>query len=131
MKKIFVFLLAFAMVVSFAACGTNEEKSFATVNAKDCFRDAGYIQLFKDGAAESTELTFTAENSEGTEWSVYVFDEKFEDGFRYISQAAEPVLTGNGSIVIEPGQFVYIYCSTNEFTSEAPDENAKLNIYIG
>ena len=55
MKKIFVFLLAFAMVVSFAACGTNEEKSFATVNAKDCFRDAGYIQLFKGGAAESTE----------------------------------------------------------------------------
>ena len=131
MKKIFVFLLAFAMVVSFAACGANEEKSFATVNAKDCFRDAGYIQLFKDGAAESTELTFTAENSETTEWSVYVFDEKFEDGFRYISQAAEPVLTGDGSIVIEPGQFVYIYCSVNEFTADAPDENAKLIITNG
>ena len=71
---------------------------------------------------------FTAENSEAVEWSVYVFDEAFDDGFRYISQAAEPVLVGDGTVSVEAGQFVYIYCSVNEFTADAPDENAKLNI---
>ena len=128
MRKVVVFLLAFAMVMVFAACGANEEKSFATVTAKGCFGDAGYIQFFKDGVEEATELTFTAENSEAVEWSVYVFDEAFDDGFRYISQAADPVLVGDGTISVEAGQFVYIYCSVNEFTADAPDENAKLNI---
>ena len=128
MKKIVVFFLAFAMVMSFAACGAKEEKSFATIAAKDCFGEAGYIQLFKDGADKAAELTFTAENSEAVEWSIYVFDEAFSDGFRYISQAAEPVLVGDGTISVEAGQFVYIYCSINEFTADAPNENAKLNI---
>jgi hypothetical protein len=127
MKKIVVFLLAFAMVMSFAACGANEEKSFATVNAKDCFGGAGYIE-FIAGVEEAVELIFTAENSEAVEWSVYVFDEAFDDGFRYISQAADPVLVGDGTVSVEAGQFVYIYCSVNEFTADAPDENAKLNI---
>ena len=128
MKKIVVFLLVFATVMSFAACGATEEKSFATVTAKNCFGDAGYVEFFKDGVAESKELTFTAEDSENVEWSVYVFDEAFDDGFRYISQAAEPVLVGDGTVSVEAGQFVYIYCSVNEFTADVPDENAKLNI---
>ena len=128
MKKIVVFLLAFVMIMAFAACGANEEKSFATVTAKGCFGDAGYIQLFKDGVEKTSEITFTAEDSENVEWSVYVFDEAFDDGFRYISQAAEPVLAGDGTVSVEAGQFVYIYCSVNEFTADAPDENAKLNI---
>ena len=78
MKKIVVFLLAFAMVMSFAACGANEEKSFATVNAKDCFGGAGYIE-FIAGGEEAVELTFTAENSEAVEWRFFVFDEALDD----------------------------------------------------
>ena len=127
MKKVVAFLLAFAMVMSFAACGANEEKSFATVNAKDCFGGAGYTE-FIAGAEESGEITFEAVDSENVEWSVYVFDEAFDDGFRYISQSAEPALTGDGTVSVEEGQFVYIYCSVNEFTADSPDENAKLNI---
>jgi len=129
MKKTIAFVLAFIMTALFSACAA-EEKVFETIEAKDCFFGAGYTELVF-GGSEATEYIFRAENSEETEWSVYVFDEKFEDGFRYISQAAEPVLTGDGSIVIEPKKFVYIYCSTNEFTSEAPDENAKLIITNG
>ena len=128
MKKLVVFLLAFAMVTAFAACGANDEESFVTITAKGCFGDAGYVQLYKDGVSESCELTFTAEDSENVEWSVYVLDEEFEDGFRYIAQSAEPVIVGDGTISVEEGQFVYIYCSVNEFTADSPDENAKLNI---
>ncbi len=121
-------MIAAVMAFSFTACKDEQIEPFSTVTAKNCFGDAGYIQFFKDGVEEATELTFTAENSEAVEWSVYVFDEAFDDGFRYISQAAEPVLVGDGTVSVEAGQFVYIYCSVNEFTADAPDENAKLNI---
>ena len=127
MKKIVIFLLAFAMLTAFSACGANDEECFATVTAKDCFGNAGYIE-FVAGAEKSAEYIFEAADSENVEWSVYVFDEAFADGFRYISQAAEPVLVGDGTVSVEEGQFIYIYCSVNEFTADAPDENAKLNI---
>lgn len=127
MKKVVAFLLAFATVTAFTACGANDEECFATVTAKDCYGEAGYIE-FIAGNEESQELTFTAVDSKNVEWSVYVLDEAFDDGFRYISQSAEPALIGDGTVSVEEGQFVYIYCSVNEFTADAPDENAKLNI---
>ncbi|MBQ2778050.1 MAG: hypothetical protein IJF50_11130 [Peptococcaceae bacterium] len=40
------------------------------------------------------------------------------------------VLLGDGIISVDAGQYVYIYCSVNEFTAEAADENAKLNITV-
>ena len=64
------------------------------------------------------------------EWSVYVLDEAFEDGYRYIAQFTEPVLIGDGIISVDAGQYVYVYCSVNEFTAEVADENAKLNITV-
>ncbi|MBR5121462.1 MAG: hypothetical protein IKU89_02825, partial [Oscillospiraceae bacterium] len=88
---------------------------------------AGFTLLIA-GATETCEYTFTAENSEDIVWSVYVFDEEFDDGLRYIKQATEPILAGDGSVVINAGQFVYLYCSSNEFTTDAINESAKLNI---
>ena len=120
-------MIAAVMAFSFTACEDEQIEPFSTVTAKGCFGGAGYIE-FIAGVEEAVELTFTAENSEAVEWSVYVFDEAFDDGFRYISQAADPVLVGDGTVSVEAGQFVYIYCSVNEFTADAPDENAKLNI---
>ena len=150
MKKLIVLLLALAMVMALTACGTGEEKPaetaavveepaetvaaveetpFATLEAKDCFYDAGFVELIA-GAEESAAYLFTAENSEAVEWWVYVLDESFEEGYRYIKQVAEPVLTGDGEVAVEPGQFVYVYCAANEFTAAAADENAKLNVTI-
>ena len=129
MKKIVIFLLAFAMLTVFAACGANDEESFEAINAKDCFMEAGYIEYIA-GAEKDCDITFAAENSEAVEWSVYVFDEAFADGFRYISQAAEPVLVGDGTVSVKAGQFVYVHCSVNEFTADSSDENAKLNVAV-
>ena len=129
MKKPVLFLLVVAMVMTFTACGTKEETYTATIAAKDCYGNAGYIE-FVSGAEKAAEYTFTAENSEATKWRVYVFDQAFDEGFRYITQAAEPVLVGDGKISVAAGQFVYVYCSTNEFTEDAADENAKLNVTV-
>ena len=128
MRKIMAFLLALVMATALAACGA-EEEFFAVIEAKNCFYDAGYVELIAD-AEEPAEYIFTAENSETLQWRVYVLDEAFEEGFRYIAQAAEPVLVGDGKIDLKPGQFVYVYCSANEFTTGVADETAKLKVTV-
>ena len=151
MKKLFILLLTFAMLTALTACDateskpvetaeisvetvpatpeTEEETIFTIIEAKDCFSDAGFVELIA-GAMESSEYTFTAENSDDTEWYVYIFDQAFDEGFRYIKQAAEPVLVGDGTILIDEGQYIYVYCSANEFTTGIIDENAKLKITV-
>lgn len=140
MKKTFVLLLVFVMIAALVACGVNEnnppettqteaEKIFAIIEAKDCFHDAGFVELIA-GAEESSEYTFTTENSDAVEWCIYILDQAFEEGFRYIKQITEPVLVGNGTIFIEEGQYVYVYCSANEFTTGVIDENAKLHVTV-
>ena len=135
MRKSFVLLLTFVMLTVLSACGANGNKPFETtetkiIEAKDCFRDAGFVELIA-GTKESSEHTFTSENSDAVEWWVYVFDQAFDDGLRYIKQVAEPNLVGNGTLFIDEGMYVYVYCSANEFTTGIVDENAKLNITIG
>ena len=151
MKRVMVMLLAFVMVMTFAACGAEEEKPqevteakeaeviettraeepeiFKIIEAKNCFYDAGFVELIA-GAEAAAEYTFTGENSEATQWSIYVLDEAFDDGLRYIRQIAEPVLEGDGTITVNAGQYVYVYCSSNEFTTGIVDENAKLMITV-
>ena len=160
MKKGLIILLALVMIAALVACGAKENEPtdptdanveqtsevtteetteavaeedepsiFTTVEAKDCFDNAGFVELI-DGATDAAEFIFASEESDAVEWSVYVFDEAFEDGYRYIKQAAEPVLVGDGTVSVEVGQYVYVYCSVNEFTADAPDENARVNVLV-
>ena len=142
MKRFAVILLAFTMIMVLSACSEKEEittttmteattsnSTFTVIEAKDCYDNAGYIE-FISGAERPAEYTFTAENSDTAKWSVYIFDEAFDEGFRYISQAADPVLDGDGKVSVDEGQFVYVYCSVNEFTEDAPDEHAKLKVAV-
>ena len=146
MKRFAVILLAFAMIMSLTACSEKEEITttsipeettettaaetpFTVIEAKDCYNNAGYVE-FISGAERPAEYTFTAENSDTVKWRVYIFDEAFDEGFRYISQVAEPFLNGDGKVSVDEGQFVYVYCSVNEFTEDAPDEHAKLKVAV-
>lgn len=130
MKKFTVLLLALIMMVTLlAGCG-KEEPPFAILYAKDFeFSEGGYVLLIP-GAAEAATYTFTAENSEGILWKVYVFDEEFDDGMRYITHAADPVLVGDGDVPVTAGQFVYVHCSANGTTTVCTDENVKLIITV-
>ena len=129
MRKPFILLLTFVILIVLNACGVSEEKLFAIIEAKDCFDDAGFVELIA-GVKESAEYTFTSENSDAVEWRVYILDQVFDEGFRYISQVAKPALVGDGTIFIDEGLYVYVYCSANEFTTGIVDENARLNITI-
>ena len=146
MKRFSVIFLIFSMVMALTACSEKEEITttsipeettettaaetpFTVIEAKDCYNNAGYVE-FISGAERPAEYTFTAENSDTVKWRVYIFDEAFDEGFRYISQAAEPFLNGDGKVSVDEGQFVYVYCSVNEFTEDAPDEHAKLKVAV-
>ena len=154
MRKPFILLLAFVMLAALTSCGAKETKPpetteiyeekvpetaetteaeeeniFTILEAKDCFYDAGFVELIA-GATEAAEYTFTSENSDAVEWWVYILDQAFDEGSRYIKQVAEPALVGDGTIFINEGQYVYVYCSANEFTTGAVDENAKLNVTV-
>ena len=160
MKKSLIILLAIVMIAALVACGAKENEPteptdanveqtsevtteeateavieedepsiFTTIEAKDCFNNAGFVELV-DGATDAAEFIFASEESDAVEWSVYVFDEAFEDGYRYIKQAADPVLVGDGTVSVEVGQYVYVYCSVNEFTADAADENARVNVLV-
>lgn len=138
MRKLTVLMLVFLMMAALLGCEPNEDKSlenleeekiYAVIEAKNCFYDAGFAELIA-GAEKSSEYTFTAENSETVVWSVYVLDQAFDEGFRYIKQVAEPALVGDGTISVDEGQWVYVYCSANEFTTGVADEYAKLNIMV-
>ena len=77
MKKLAVFV-ALAMMIIFTACGADKAEVYATLEAKNCFYDAGFVEYIA-GAEEAAELAFTAVDSADVEWSVYLLDEAFED----------------------------------------------------
>lgn len=87
------------------------------VTPADC--DAsGYKAIICD---QTCELTFTAKNSGDVEWKVFLLEEQFGDDTRYISQANEPVLEGDGTIPVGENMYMYVFCSANEFTTGGED----------
>ena len=86
------------------------------VTAKDGFENAG-VTGFVCGATAS--YSFTSSSGE-TAWSVFVLDEAFEDGARYLPQAETPALEGDGTLSIEEGKIIYILCSESIFSADAP-----------
>ena len=93
------------------------------VTAKDGFENAGVTSFICDA---STTYTFKSSN-DNTGWKVFVLDEKFEDGARYLTQAHTPMLETNGVLDIEEGQYIYIVCSESTLTDDEPSD-ARLEI---
>ncbi len=89
------------------------------VTAKSAFEEAGVTAYI---CSETAEYQFDADDDDDTVWKVYVLEEKFEDANRYLSQAQTPVLIGDGVIEIKEGNYIYIECSSNAFTADAPSE---------
>ena len=156
MKKALLILLAGMILLCFAACGTAADTASETpassaavianaddedvpaadlplliinnepitVTVSDGFNNAGYTGRICGATAT---YTFRSSTPDVT-WSVYVLDEAFPDILRYLSQANTPALEGDGSLEIEEGKFVYIYCSENGFTSTDAPSDATLTI---
>ncbi|MCC8064195.1 MAG: hypothetical protein LIO70_03790 [Clostridiales bacterium] len=95
---------------------TDTASEGVTITSEDAF-DSCYA--FE--ATESGTYSFTIQNAEGSEevtWEIYVLESAFDEAPRYIPQAQEPSLTGEGSLEIASGSWVYCFCSVNAFTSD-------------
>ena len=89
---------------------------------QDGFNDAGYVEI---PVAQTGRYRFVANMPSavgGVTWQVYLFDNEFTDSYRFISQAARPVLEKNGEINAYAGQYIYLYCSENSFTLGSMDD---------
>ena len=154
MKKILAIVLCIVLagscLVALSACGKQEgETAEATENtetenteterrmiinsepvvitAKDGFDNAGVTELICD----ATETYSFTKSDDSTTWKVFVLDERFTDGSRYLAQAYEPALEGDGTLTIEEGKYIYILCSESVFSGDSASE-ATLSIdYAG
>ena len=88
------------------------------VSAKDGFDNAGFSVFYNDTPAT---YSFTSSSKDIT-WTIFLLDEEFEDAVRYIPQAFEPALEGDGTLEIEAGKYIYIQCSENGFTADEPSD---------
>lgn len=73
---------------------------------------------------------FKAEDSENTQWKVYVLDKEYDGTLDQLSAEKEPALEGDGKITAKKGQYFYIYCSANETTQETADPGASYQFGI-
>ena len=97
-----------------------------SIGSEEFFESDGYQIVL---ANSSTKVTVTVDDAaKDVEFAVYVLDEKFSDSMRYISQSNEPVLNGAGSIDVKAGQYLYVYCSVNALTADAPLEGASITL---
>ena len=143
MKKILAIVLCVVLAVSclavLSACGKQEGETAETerrmminsepvvITAKDGFDNAGVTELICD----ATETYSFTKSDDSTTWKVFVLDEKFADGARYLAQAQAPALEGDGTLTIEEGKYIYILCSESAFTGDSASE-ATLSIdYAG
>ena len=85
------------------------------VTAAQSFDNAG-VSAFICDAKE--KYSFTSSDPD-VKWDIYILDEPFTDGARYLSQAKAPRLSGDGALDIEEGKYIYLRCSDNAFTSES------------
>ena len=90
------------------------------VTAKESFDNFGVTEFVCD-ASETYSFT---KSDDDTTWKVFVLDEKFADGARYLPQAEEPALEGDGTLKIEEGKYIYILCSESSFTGDAATDAA-------
>ena len=106
-----------------AAVGSQDSAVTRASNSADLSFDAA--DLFPEGAAvfeAEKDQSYTVTCDGDASWSIYVRDEAFEEATRYLEQAEEPVLTGEGIFTVSEGQYVYCLCSENAFgEDEAPE----------
>ncbi|GEM_PF-4783564 len=89
------------------------------VDAKDCWEGYGFAEFT---CVVSGTYELVAKGDEDIEWKVFVLDEPFDDALRYLPQANEAALVGEGEVEIAEGQEIYIQCSYNSYTGiEAAD----------
>lgn len=105
---------------------TEEPAENRIILATDC-DSYGYYNLVCEKSGTYRFLHVQGDESD-TQWQVYILDEEFNDAERYIPHAYEAALTEEGELDIAEGQYIYVYCSANEWTAVDPVESDRMEI---
>lgn len=93
------------------------------VSAQDLYNDGGWgwFPCSKSGtyhfqAIGTEEDIYSPSAAHNLVWKVYLMEKPFTDTPRFIPQAGyEAVVTGDGSVKVEEGIYIVIYCSQNSY----------------
>lgn len=70
------------------------------------------FKVEKDGSYEFTDPV----SDVNTAWDIYVLDEPFEDGLRYLMSNFDPQGSTPCTLDLKEGQYVYCFCTNNAWT---------------
>lgn len=109
--------------------GTEEPtESGIIILATDC-DSYGYFNFVCEKSGTYRFLHVQGDTAE-TQWQVYILDKEFTDAERYIPHAYEAALAEEGELDITEGQYVYVYCSANEWTAVDPVESDRMEVFF-
>ncbi|MCD7843257.1 MAG: hypothetical protein LUG17_01355, partial [Clostridiales bacterium] len=131
---------ASTLVITFEADEAEQaDTSAVTIDAADAY-DSGAFSFRASQSGTYQAVSVTAEgfspgdvdcDAEEVVWTFYVLDEPFDDAVRYLPQACDSVLEGDGSFEVEQGQYVYCMCNISAFTAdEMPEGNNTLTLTL-
>ncbi len=104
----------------------SESQPLYSVSPLDAYDSYGYVHFLCE---KTGTYRFEVQGDENLQWQVYILDSEFPDAERYIPQVYDLGLEGNGEITVNQGEYIYIYCNANSWTSLAPPENSSYNCY--
>ncbi len=100
-----------------------------------------YNTFYEFTAETDSQYTFTivkdsSKAVDNLEWYIYILDERFENGMRYLYESNNPDLTATyetpATATVGVGQYVYCFCSYNAYTETSDIEaGAHLEITAG
>ncbi len=126
------------LVIGFEASEEGQaDATLMTVDASEVY-DSGSFSFQAAQSGTYQAVSVTAEGFSPTDvgcdaeevvWSFYVLDEPFDDTIRFLPQAYDSVLEGDGSFEVTQGQYVYCLCNINPFTADRiPEGQNKLTL---
>lgn len=131
---------ASTLVIGFEADEAEQaDTSTVTVDAAEAY-DSGAFSFRASQSGTYQAVSVTAEDfspddvgcdAEEVVWTFYVLDEPFDDAVRYLPQACDSVLEGDGSFEVQQGQYVYCLCNISAYTAdEMPEGQNELTLTL-
>ncbi|GEM_PF-4679894 len=148
MKKLTLLILSVLLVLTLSACEDKiQPDPYTENNYADLYpnssaytdqNSSNSVALLSDGlqcdynrfyeyfADTDSNYTFSVVKTsskvvDGLKWHIYILDERFSYGLRYLYESNNPDLIvtteQSASIAVKAGQYVYCFCSYNEYTA--------------
>lgn len=79
------------------------------------------LETYLYEVSEDGSYTFSHSGNDDVPWNVYILDEEFTDGIRYLYSNYEPDGVTEFTTDLKAGQYVYLICTENEWANSGGD----------